>query len=98
MASTEPDPVPPSISGPPACLQAQETKYAHHGPGPGDPAVAWRYMAIRGESFDPGGCSAWPTSPAAAATIRAPAPPAPMGATGVAAPTETVPAALWRIP
>jgi hypothetical protein len=27
-----------------------------------------RYSAIRGESLEPGGCSAWPTSPAAAWT------------------------------
>src|ERR687883_199117 len=98
MASTEPDPVPPSISGTPACLHAHDTKYAHHGPGPGEPAVADRYIAIRGESLEPGGCSACPTSPAAAATIRAPDPPAPSGTTGLAAPTEPVPAALCSIP
>src|SRR4051794_25393133 len=43
---------------------------------------------MRGESFEPGGCSACPTSPAAAATIAAPAPlPAPpTGAAGLAVP------------
>src|SRR4051812_20919631 len=32
---------------------------------------------MRGESLEPGGCSAWPTSAEAAATIAAPGPPAP---------------------
>src|SRR3954469_4092811 len=86
------------MTGTPACLQAHDAKYAHHGPTPGLPAVAWRYMAIRGESFEPGGCSAWPTSPAAAGTMRAPEPPPATRATGLAAPTEPVPAALWSIP
>src|SRR3954469_4558063 len=81
MASTEPDPWPWSINGTPACVHAQEAKYAHHGPGPGAPAVAERYSPIRGESFEPGGCSASPTSEAAAARIAEP-PPAPAGATG----------------
>src|SRR3954447_26241379 len=98
MASTEPEPVPPSISGTPACRQAHDAKYAHHGPGPGLPAVAWRYCAIRGESFDPGGCSAWPTSPAAAATMAAPFPPPAIGAVGLTVPTPPGPAALWSIP
>src|SRR3954447_11457708 len=53
---------------------------------------------MRGESFEPGGCSAWPTSPDAAATMREPEPPPAIGATGLAAPTEPVPAALWSIP
>src|SRR3954449_10839624 len=99
MASTEPEPWPWSISGTPACLHAQETKYAHHGPGPGEPAVAERYIAIRGESFEPGGCSACPTSPAAAATIRAPAPLAPaIGAVGLTAPTAPGPMAFVSMP
>src|SRR3954469_15648745 len=59
------------MTGTPACLQAHDAKYAHHGPTPGLPAVAWRYWAMRGESFEPGGCSAWPTSPCAIATMRA---------------------------
>src|SRR3954447_21605550 len=99
MASTEPEPWPWSISGTPACLHAQETKYAHHGPGPGAPAVAERYIAMRGESFDPGGCSACPTSPAAAATMRAPVPlTPPIGAVGLAAPTAPGPMAFVSIP
>ena len=36
-----------------------------------------RYCAIRAESFDPGGCSTWPTSPFAVAAIP---PPPPCGA------------------
>src|SRR3954463_11910625 len=68
----------------PACLAAHETKYAHHGPTP-EPAVAWRYWAMRGESLEPGGCSVWPTS-ALAAWIMACAPPPPAaGAGGVKA-------------
>src|SRR3954468_13399244 len=55
-------------------------------------------MAIRGESFEPGGCSACPTSPAAAATMRAPAPPPAIGAVGLVAPTAPGPAAFWSIP
>ena len=60
------------------------------------PAVADRYCAMRGELFEPGGCSACPTSPAAAATIRAPTllpEPAPTGAVAAVA---LVPIALWR--
>src|SRR5919202_6317069 len=98
MASTEPDPVPPSISGTPAWRHAHETKYAHHGPGPGAPAVAWRYCAIRGESFEPGGDSAWPTSPAAAAMIAEPRPPPAIGAVGLGAPAPPVPIALCSMP
>src|SRR4051812_29226900 len=55
-------------------------------------------MAIRGESFEPGGCSACPTSPAAAATMRAPAPPPAIGAVGLTAPTAPGPTAFWSIP
>src|SRR4051794_18093245 len=61
-SSTRPKPWPLSPSGTPAWRAAQETKYAHHGPTP-LPAVACRYCAMRAESFEPGGCSAWPTSP-----------------------------------
>src|SRR5207244_13191452 len=85
-ASTEPQPWPWSPSGAPAWRAAQETKYAHHGPGPGLPSVAERYWAIRGESFEPGGCSAWPISPCAAATIRAPPLPSPATPSGAVAP------------
>src|SRR4051812_41508595 len=55
---------------------------------------------MRGESFDPGGCSAWPTSPAAAATIAAPGPfpPAPIGATGLAVPAAPGPMAEVSMP
>ena len=60
-SSTRPKPWPESPSGTPAWRAAQETKYAHHGPTP-EPAVAWRYWAMRGESLEPGGCSATPTS------------------------------------
>src|SRR4051794_31360820 len=99
MASTEPEPAPPSITGTPACLQAQEVKYAHQGPTPGFPAVAWRYMAMRGELFEPGGDSACPPSPAAAATIAAPLPLAPAtGATGDVAPSAPGPMAPWSMP
>src|SRR3954447_12835208 len=58
--------------GTPAWRAAQETKYAHHGPTP-LPAVAWRYCPMRGESLEPGGCSAWPTSPRTRLTIAWPA-------------------------
>jgi hypothetical protein len=71
-ASIEPKPCPWSPSGAPAWRATQATKYAHQGAGPGLRAVAARYRAIRGELFDPGGCSACPTSPAAAVTMRAP--------------------------
>src|SRR3954466_684399 len=84
--------------GTPPWRHAHDTKYAHHGPGPGEPAVAWRYWAIRGESFEPGGCSAWPTSPAAAATIAVPLPPPAIGAVGLTVPTEPGPTAVWSIP
>src|SRR4051812_2746472 len=55
---------------------------------------------MRGESFDPGGCSACPTSPAAAATIAAPAPlPAPpIGAVGLAVPAAPGPMAELSMP
>src|SRR5207244_10175705 len=83
-ALTAPKPWPCSPIGVPACLAAHEAKYAHHGPTP-EPAVAVRYSAIRGESLEPGGCSAWPTSAPAAWTIAALAfAPAP----GVAAGTQ----------
>src|SRR3954471_11310143 len=42
------------------------------------PAVAWRYVAIRAESLEPGGCSAWPTSPCANCNARIPAEPPPV--------------------
>src|SRR3954462_3708163 len=71
-ASTEPKPLPFGPTGAPASWATQEVKWAPHGPGPGDPAVALRYWAMRGELFDPGGDSAWPTSRAAIATILAP--------------------------
>src|ERR671932_429542 len=83
-ASTEPKPSPWSPTGTPALRASQETKYAHHGPGPGAPAVALRYCAMRGELFDPGGCSAWPTSACAIATMRAAAE-LPLGAVAGAA-------------
>src|SRR4051812_18058925 len=72
-SSTRPKPWPPSPSGTPDWRAAQEVKYAHHGPTP-EPAVAWRYCAMRGESLDPGGCSATPTSPLTALRIAWPAP------------------------
>src|SRR3954463_14142918 len=59
--------------GTPGLRAAHETKYEHHGPTP-EPAVAWRYWAIRGESLDPGGCSATPTPWGASLTIAWPAP------------------------
>src|SRR4051794_4771050 len=95
-ASTEPKPWPFGPTGTPDWRASQETKYAHHGPGPGAPAVALRYWAMRGELFEPGGCSAWPTSPCAMATMRAAAElpvGAAAGATVVAAPTVPVGAA-----
>ena len=41
--------------------------------------MAWRYWAMRGESLEPGGCSATPTSACAAASAARPAavPPVP---------------------
>src|SRR3954451_15262675 len=85
--------------GTPACLHAQEAKYAHHGPTLGLPAVAERYMAMRGELFEPGGCSVCPTSPAAAATIAEPVPDAPaIGATALVVPSAPGPMAPWSIP
>jgi hypothetical protein len=54
---------------------------------------------MRGESFEPGGCSACPTSADAAATIAAPGPPAPpTGAIGLAVPTAPGPIALVSMP
>src|SRR4051794_41914751 len=55
---------------------------------------------MRGESFEPGGCSACPTSPAAAVTIAAPAPlPAPpIGAVGLAVPAAPGPMAELSMP
>src|SRR4051812_45314479 len=70
-ASTEPKPSPWSPTGTPAPRASHEVKYAHHGPGPGAPAVALRYCAMRGELFEPGGCSAAPSSACAIATMRA---------------------------
>lgn len=64
------------------------TKYAHHGPTP-LLAVAVRYWAIRGESFEPGGCSDWPTSAPAIAQIALPGE-AP-GATPATAPEGSAP-------
>src|SRR3954447_24893027 len=82
-ALTAPKPWPCSPSGVPAWRAAQDAKYAHHGPTP-EPAVAERYWAMRGESLEPGGCSDWPTSAAAAWTIAAgPPPPAPAATAGV---------------
>src|SRR4051794_27144411 len=37
------------------------------------PAVAVRYSAMRGESLEPGGCSAWPISAWANCSARCPA-------------------------
>src|SRR3954451_19330464 len=92
-ASTEPKPWPWSPTGTPAPRASHEVKYAHHGPGPGAPAVARRHCAIRGELFEPGGCSAWPTSACAIATMRA-AGELPAGAaTGATAPAAPVPTA-----
>src|SRR3954451_15633002 len=81
--STEPKPWPCSPIGTPAPRAAQETKYAHHGPTP-EPAVAWRYWAIRGESLEPGGCSATPTSWRARLTIACPAGVPPVAGSAVA--------------
>src|SRR3954452_16315340 len=54
---------------------------------------------MRGESFEPGGCSACPTSAEAAATIAAPGPPAPpAGATGPSPAVEPGPMALESMP
>src|SRR3954453_6608831 len=90
-ASTEPKPWPWSPTGTPAPRASHEVKYAHHGPGPGAPAVAVRYCAIRGELFEPGGCSAWPTSAWAIATMRA-AGEVPAGrAAGATAPAGALP-------
>src|SRR4051794_20058062 len=83
-ASTEPKPWPWSPTGTPAPRASHDVKYAHHGPGPGAPAVAPRYCAMRAELFEPGGCSAWPTSACAIATMRA-AGGLPLGAAGGAA-------------
>src|SRR5690348_16632608 len=92
--ATEPKPWPWSPSGTPAWRAAQEAKYAHQGPTP-EPAVAWRYMAMRGESLEPGGDSAWPTSPRAMLTIAWPAfvPGAAAGAAPVAPNVTPVPIA-----
>src|SRR4051812_1724921 len=87
-SSTRPKPWPLSPSGTPASRAAQEVKYAHHGPTP-EPAVAWRNCAIRGESLEPGGCSATPTSLLTRLRIAWPAEVGAFGASGVAAP------ALW---
>src|SRR4051795_5839900 len=75
-ASTEPKPWPWSPSGLPAWRATHDTKYAHHGPTPGLPAVALRYWAILGELLDPGGDSAWPPSAWAIWTMEPPPPPA----------------------
>src|ERR1700759_4399969 len=56
-------------------------------------------MAMRGELFEPGGCSVCPTSPAAAATIAEPVPDAPaIGATELVVPSAPGPMAPWSIP
>src|SRR5947208_13771654 len=81
-APTEPKPWPCSPSGTPAWRAAHEAKYAHHGPMPA-PAVAERYWAMRGESLEPGGCSAWPTSASAAWTIAWPGAPAAVAVVGM---------------
>jgi hypothetical protein len=57
------------------------------------PAVAERYSAIRGELFEPGGCSDWPTSAEAICTMRCPGPPEP---TALTAPVAVGAIALWR--
>src|SRR3954452_973787 len=83
-SSTRPKPWPLSPNGTPASRAAQEVKYAHHGPTP-EPAVAWRNWAMRGESLEPGGCSATPTSPRTALST---AWPAVVGAAAVVAAAE----------
>ena len=57
--------------------------------------MAERYWAMRGESFEPGGCSLWPTSAEAAATMRAPTllPVTPVS--GAVEAVAVVPIALW---
>src|SRR4051794_11817472 len=85
-ASTEPKPWPFGPTGTPDWRATQEAKYAHHGPGPGAPAVALRYSAIRGELFEPGGDSRTPTSPAAVASIFCDTLPPPPGITRASAP------------
>src|SRR3954468_5364466 len=99
-ALTAPKPWPCSPSGMPAWRAAHEAKYAHHGPTP-EPAVAERYWAMRGESLEPGGCSVWPTSAAAAWTIAAgpvPEPPAGMAGVKPAAPVLRAPSAAGPVP
>ncbi len=57
--------------------------------------MAARYCAMRGELLEPGGCSAWPTSAWAAATMRAPTL-LPAGAViGAVAAVALVPSAPW---
>src|ERR1700755_837463 len=84
-SSTRPKPWPLSPSGTPAWRAAHEGKYAHHGPAP-EPAVAWRSWAMRGESLEPGGCSATPTSGLTAFRIAWPAGVPVVGASDVVAP------------
>src|SRR5215217_1331482 len=94
-ASTEPKPPPFGPTGTPASLATQEVKYAHQGPGPGAPAVALRYWAMRGELLEPGGDSATPTSRAAIATIFWPA--LPFAGTAAVPATPVAPAAVGLI-
>src|SRR5829696_7391628 len=97
-ASTEPKPPPFGPTGTPASLATQEVKYAHQGPGPGAPAVALRYWAMRGELLEPGGDSLTPTSRAAIATIFDPTLPLPaIGAAPAAAPVAPGAMAPWSI-
>src|SRR4051794_8970799 len=91
-SSTRPKPWPLSPTGTPAWRAAQDVKYEHHGPTP-EPAVAWRYWAMRGESLEPGGCSATPTSGRTALRIAWPAVLAGCAA-AVAGVIDAVPA-LW---
>src|SRR3954449_5110827 len=94
-SSTRPKPWPFSPSGTPAWRAAHEVKYAHHGPTP-EPAVAWRNWAMRGESLEPGGCSACPTSPRTRLTIAWPAEVPPADGTAESVAVDAVGAALWR--
>src|SRR5262249_10846807 len=73
ICATEPRPSPLSPSGTPACADAHETKYAHHGSPGAAPATAERYSASCGPSFEPGGCSVTPTCVSAAARAFEPA-------------------------
>src|SRR5271165_4359482 len=82
ISLTAPSPSPWGPSGVPAWRVAHDAKYAHQGAPGMAPAVALRYSAIAGDSFDPGGCSVWPIWLSAIATIRAPEPPVACGPDG----------------